>query len=293
MWDKNILEEIIEGFKKEKVYAFIGTGLSVSVGYPTWSDLIESLAEIYYAVPTISQDARDEFKDLIEKNSEQALKCLTLAKKEDERGFYAKIRTLFGARKSPNFNSNHIDLLSIDRLQGIITTNYDSCIEDAAASINKKFVKLNSLDEALSCSDFFVLHLHGELSDFNEMVVVGEDYSRFYSDDFRAKLRGFLLNNIVLYLGYSFNDVQIREVLEQKAYKEKQKCNPKDHFAVLPFEGKEPLVQRQIYKDNYGIKVQYYKKEDESHRNLQILLSTLKARFIPPSTFSDDIPRGG
>ena len=285
-WDSKILSELVDAIKHNKCYVFIGTGLSRVVGYRSWKGFKNKLAEIYYDSYTISEDAKRDMKDNLEKGNDD-LGCLRLIYNASNREFYKRLTDMFKEKQNPNFTQTHIDLLKIG-FHGVITTNYEFCIEDASKTLNNELQPhLGDIGVYLNSANKVVYHIHGAISNPTSCVVTSENYQQKYNKIFKSQLKDFLTNNVILYLGYSFKDIQLVEILHQKAFGDPKQRGMVNHFTLLPYyDGKVPITQSEIYYEDYGIRVQYYnakvlnEKDDfndngEEHSELDVLIKEL------------------
>jgi tetratricopeptide (TPR) repeat protein len=191
--------EIKEALKKDKLVIFIGSGLSRSVGYPTWAQLI---------------------KDMLTKNSERINNASTyidilntgimdplnvLDKLKDD---YKKIiYEHFEKTLSPVLESTtHKKITTLSKK--IITTNYDKIIESNCTNpiiidntSNFNLSKLDTLEN-------YVLKIHGDISRVDNCIIFTSDYENLYKHDTLAKyqLEKIFSNHTCLFLGFSFSD---------------------------------------------------------------------------------------
>jgi hypothetical protein len=101
----------------------------------------------------------------------------------------------------------------------VLTTNFDSLIEDAYASWGRHGrpkaptgVELSDHGTLLLDRTFFVLKAHGTLEDSESLVFTSEDYRRisFATPAFQAVLSAIFLSYAVLIVGYSLGDPNVR-----------------------------------------------------------------------------------
>lgn len=107
----------------------------------------------------------------------------------------------------------------------IVTTNYDTLLEDAYARWSTRGVpkaptgaELAQQGTLLFDEVFFILKAHGDLDDDASVVLTSEDYRRIIhsSPAFQAMFGGILQRYAVLFVGYSLSDVNFRLLLDNQ-----------------------------------------------------------------------------
>jgi hypothetical protein len=107
----------------------------------------------------------------------------------------------------------------------IVTTNFDSLLEDAYAKWSDGGVpraptgaELARQGTLLFDDTFFILKAHGDLDDEPSIIFTSEDYRRVIHSNpaFQAMLTGILLRHAVLFVGYSLSDTNFRLLLDNQ-----------------------------------------------------------------------------
>ena len=237
--------------------AFVGAGLSVHAGYPTFGQLVD------YLIQQGGLRAED-YQSL----DDLTVKVTKVKETIDARGggFY---ELLFR-----RFDKNHFPLKADTELlknfvnlpfKSVITTNYDSCIEETANLQNLGFVEIQTfpfLDAGnLEAKKLYYIHGKIYLNDINtsskRIILTMQDFSRAYSEN--SPLPGFLgsildIHNI-LFLGFAFEERTLFNSLDlSKRRKEfildfpvDPPKNPPTKFAILPIEQKriDPILPKE------------------------------------------------
>lgn len=203
----NINNDLIQDIKNKNVILFAGAGVSMNLGLPSWSKLIDQMAiELGYET--------EEFK---KKGS-----FLELAE------YYKLKKGSIGPLRSwmdTNFHSNEIQIekskihkLIIDlNIDLIYTTNYDRWIEkayDYYKKPNHKIVGIHDFTQSDSGVTEIVKY-HGDFDDDSSIVLTETSY--FERLDLNTaldvKLRADALGKSLLFIGYSLSDLDIRFLL--------------------------------------------------------------------------------
>jgi len=114
-------------------------------------------------------------------------------------------------------------------VDGIITTNWDSLIEDLFPEF-KVFVGQKELLFANPQSIGEIYKIHGSTSSPESLVLTAEDYDEFASKNpyLAAKLVTIFVEHPIIFLGYSITDPHIRAIITSIAA-----CLPQDKVAAF------------------------------------------------------------
>lgn len=200
--------ELIRMLKSRRVIPFIGAGFSTALKLPNWEDLLKEISneiEDDLSFEDIKKYCSNDYLQIAEY---YFLKC-------DEK--IGPIRNAISKSLHLDFNPilspAHVELINLGAPQ-IYTTNYDDLIE-------KTFVKLGlhckvvAIPKDIALADGSVSQVvkyHGDLR-YEDTLVLTE--SKYYARlDFESpldlKFRSDILGRSVLFLGYSFRDLNIR-----------------------------------------------------------------------------------
>jgi SIR2-like domain len=190
-----------------KLIPFIGAGLSMSLGLPSWSQLVDIIAT------QLGYD-REVFK--LHGNDRQLAEYYVAIKgsigplrSEMDRLFNPKDERIMASR-------SHNALIEM-KLPLIYTTNYDRIIERAFELRKVACHTISNIDD-IGSAPLDVTHLvkfHGTFSDDASLVLTESNY--FDRLEFESamdiKLRADILGRSLLFIGYSLNDPNIRYML--------------------------------------------------------------------------------
>lgn len=230
---------------------FIGSGMSKRYlkNFPTWLMLLEeywSLLEednsIYSFMRSIQQSSELSELSEFDKNFQVNVKTASyIQKRFDDLFFSAKIevpgldeKTAFSKSISPfkysisqRFSKYEINQEMADELilysnflakaKVIVTTNYDTFIEDALDKIEKKptvYVGQEGFfDESQNWAELF--KIHGDVNTPNSIVITDEDYNAYDKNSIliSAKILSNLIYSPIIFLGYSLSDRNVQKLL--------------------------------------------------------------------------------
>ena len=204
---KNKYQSFLDAFSKciinEEASVFIGTGLSMNSGLPSWKRLLE---------PCLN-----ELK--ISKNENPDL--YRVAQYYANRFSDSKLRSLVNSQINKFYDSNSVleNLLKI-RFKSIWTTNYDNLIENELKNrhiLHNVIFDEKNLSQISTFDKVNIFKINGDYSDPKNMVLTQNDYENYELNHslFLTFLKKELVSNSFLFIGYSFSDQIILNCLSQ------------------------------------------------------------------------------
>jgi len=277
---------------------FIGSGISLWSGLPTWSALIEQLASFVCnngGDPDLIR-AESSRGDLLQAAS-YGFDKLT----KHQIGDFIRSACLSGKAKP---HAIHQKIISLGPTC-FITTNYDDLLErcisqsDSSNSFrppitNRHLTEMAGIIHARS--SHFIFKPHGDAYDTDSVILTREQYRQLLPNGERQaaleSLKVLMASRPVLYLGFGLRDpdfIYIRDLLTNT-----YRGGTRDHFAIMP----DIKADEQSYwRNNYGIHLVGYSttaSEDGSrnHTKLLELLDNLIKEKVKPriKTFTPDSP---
>lgn len=190
-----------EAMKQNRLVVFVGAGASASVGVPTWPSLIQSFKT---ELPVEMYDEGDPLK--------------TAEAYRELRGDVEYLAHVKKVLKHGDTSSGliHDAIMDLNPCH-IVTTNYDDLLEQAAIYNNKQYyVVAKDEDLPLNKGEKMIIKMHGDFVN-NNIVLTENDYY-----DYRRNfplVNSFLLSlfatKVVLFVGFSFNDINLKFILRQ------------------------------------------------------------------------------
>lgn len=227
---------------------FVGAGLSAHAGYPTFSQLIDYLA-----------DQSKVADDTLTKIDNLSLRAKEIKRIINENGddFYSILYRRFDARHFPLKKTTELlkNFIEIP-FKSIVTTNYDSCIEDIAATQNKGFsdddIQVFPFVNASNLEARRLYHIHGKISQNDvenssqTIILTSDDFEKAYGSDSPLPnfLSTFLDTHNVVFIGFALDERTLFDILELSKkrknfileYPIDPPKNPPTKFAILPVE---------------------------------------------------------
>ena len=209
------------------IYLWIGAGMSLQAGLPSWAALKTELlrrGRSYLENQGDSKQVRTS-RCLLnaaerEGNMWQAFEHVHKAVGNVE--FDSAINTIFQSALRCKVPGLYAKLLSIRNVRGVVTTNIDKLISRALVEdLGKQFVEFSGFDcgdylYMLSDSRFFVLNLHGVFEKRSSMVMNKSAFGRLCADPgYHRFMESLFAGKAVVFVGVNPMDDAVRAHLEK------------------------------------------------------------------------------
>lgn len=198
---KKFINDFVVEIKNKDVAIFAGAGLSASVGFVNWKELLRDLAE--------------ELNLNVEKEHD----LIGLAQYHFNKFKRGKINNkIINEFTTLAQGSENHKLLSKIGISTFWTTNYDQLIEktlEADGKTVEKKIRNEDFSRNIKKKDAIVYKMHGDKDSPNEAVLIKDDYETYQDKKelFSTALRGDLLSKTFLFIGFSFDDPNLEYIL--------------------------------------------------------------------------------
>ena len=235
---KNIkkLQDRIQKSKYTEAIPFVGAGSSIPLGLPLWEQLVQDFHnEVNCNIPF------DELKEYHDRNwpiiSDKIFESIE-GGVENKFAIYNEFMSQKFQPKTCDWTSVHIEI--IDLFEKIITTNYDRAFENVLKrnlnhekypeeirkSYNYDFLYYPGKLEPIYGKCRWIAYLHGR-NDSKKYVFREKEYTYAYNED--NEITTFLNSIIkvfpIIFLGFSFDDVNFKVKLQEIINKKKVNLN--------------------------------------------------------------------
>lgn len=202
-----MIDELKAAVKARQVILFVGAGVSMNLGLPSWGQLIAEMATQLGYDPDVL-GSRGDFLALAE--------------------FYLLKKSTIGDLRSWMDRKWHIDEPKVDNsaihkailnlnAPLIYTTNYDRWLEIAHERSNRNFLKVANVGDIAKIRDGVtqIVKFHGDFADDNSLVLGETSYFErlSFESPLDIKFRADSLGKTLLFIGYSLSDINIRLLL--------------------------------------------------------------------------------
>lgn len=201
-----IIEELAQLIKSNRIILFVGAGVPASIGMPTWRDLIVKMGSDLQIDP----EQYLEYGDFLQLASYYES---TIGSKERLQEF---IESRSKVARPLIDQSKIYDMICKLKVRKLYTTNYDRTLETAYHIHKIKHKTIRTIDDFTEIGlEPQIIKYHGDVKTLRNWVLSERDY--FERLDFNhpmdVKLRSDLIGHSVLFIGYSFNDMNIRYLI--------------------------------------------------------------------------------
>ena len=264
----SILERIVEQHRMPVL--FIGSGISKRYlhNYPNWEELLalsyRKITNDPYAYQRHIDSLSRKYDDPFDINTNLA----TIIEDEFNDAFYSHKLKLNIGGKNPKwvtknispyrmFLSHHFKKMSIHRnpklqteidafrqlknkISAVITTNYDLFLENEIFTDDYQvFCRQHELFSSNSYNIAEIYKIHGSITDANSIVITKKDYDNFNRSRklFIAKMLTLFAESPIIFLGYSFTDRNIQEIIADflSCLTPTEMANIEEHFVFVSY----------------------------------------------------------
>ena len=219
---------IREKAENNKLIVFVGAGVSRNVeGMPSWYALVKAMAD------AIHYSKCDDCK-----NREDGCEGNCRLREEYSNDEFLKIPQYVYNKNPDLYNkilSEQIKEVSEDAPLSkaifdinpthIITTNYDTLLESSKSELREQYqVIIRDKDLLDSTKNKYIIKMHGDLQDISTIVLKEQDYLNYSQNRVLIELfiKSLLTDHVVLFLGYSLNDYNIKQIISWLNYMRSQ-----------------------------------------------------------------------
>lgn len=291
----NSSHPIIKALKSGKLIIFVGAGMSVHLGIPSWREFALNYLQLVYKnkqLTFMNYKTKESLKN------EETRKLLSICKfianknisvEERNNAYRDWFQVDNGKVKNGRLYEKLYDINAI-----YITTNYDNALDILAkqetgeeyslTGLDKKNISLRYRGSVYYKVEEFkpdilqignVIHIHGSINDLDNLVISYEDYIKRYGDTknnyskFLSEV--FSKDYIVLFIGYGLEELEILEYLLDDDFKHGENnrylllpCYSDDYFKISYLDN--------YYKENYKVEIIPYDMTDNGYDKMEEFL---------------------
>lgn len=235
------LENLAQAIRERQAILFVGAGVSMSVGLPSWQALINHMTDELGIDPDTVAHSAPSFQLLAE--------------------YYRLVQGSIGPLRSwmdrnwkvseDDVRGSSVHKLIVDLNFPIIyTTNYDRNLEVAYQIHDREFSKVANAKDLAKVRDGLtqIVKFHGDFDDDESLVITETDYFNrlSFTSPLDVKFRSDALARTILFIGYSMSDTNIRLLLHRLWETWRQSGYEKDRPPSFVFMANPNAVQTAV-----------------------------------------------
>jgi SIR2-like domain len=203
-------EVLAAAMRRGRAILFVGAGVSMAVGLPSWQSLIDHLLDELNLKRCVIEGMHDGYQMLAEYYRQK-------------RGGIGPLRSWLDRnwKVDPErvaASQLHRAIVELD-FPIIYTTNYDRNLEIALEVYGKPYAKISNAKEIASApiGVTHVIKYHGDFDDDASLVLTETDFLNrlSFNSPLDVKFRADALASTILFIGYSMSDPNIRLLLHR------------------------------------------------------------------------------
>lgn len=249
MMNQQDLDTLRELRRNKHLIPFVGAGMSMSLGLPSWTQLIDFIARELDYDPEVFRLSGDNLQ--LAEYYVEVYGSIGRLRSELDRLFALPDEDIRASR-------SHEALVRLE-LPLIYTTNFDRIIETAFDLHGPGCYVIGNIDDIMRAPQGVtqVVKFHGTFSDDDSLVLTESSYfDRLgFESALDIKLRADILGKCLLFIGYSLKDINIRFMLYKLSKLREQmrsELSERTSSYMLTFSANE--VQRKLLKA-WGVRV--------------------------------------
>ncbi len=209
--------DIVKVLSRSDTIFFIGSGISVNTGLPTWPVLLNNLADY---CDSLGHDTRSARQQIETKDFLMAADCLF--EDIDQAGLNAFFETQeeFKTSEPSDYHNAILDFPS----KCFLTTNYDTLIEKGFFNreqrkiqlvLNKDEAKLNEIRRGRIHE--FVYKYHGDINNPSGIILTGNHYRDLKQNhrSVKSNIQTLFLTRTVVMFGFGLNVPDLGLIIEE------------------------------------------------------------------------------
>ncbi|WP_101774559.1 SIR2 family protein [Pasteurella oralis] len=249
----HIFTEIAYALSHNRLCLFTGAGFTKAITdgkAPSWRDLLQQVCQ-RNELPLDILDEANEYSAAL--NLEEKAQLIAGLLQDKKKSIHVEISEIIQDIQLAITDIENIKTFFKNESFHLLTTNYDKLAEQLAGENYQSFSPKKPIPRSSAKTKIY--HIHGAIDAPDGMVVTAEDYFQFinYESYFSRKLSVCLHENLVVILGYSLSDTNLKAIInEYKGFSTDQ------HIASnIFFVSRDNVSQytKDYYSNCFGIRV--------------------------------------
>ena len=288
----DIPPEIQQAALNGDLVLFVGAGVSMLVGLPSWSGLAWSVLNDLREKGYINYSELEQLKPLDPKKQLSIAELIA-----EENGFTLELARHLTAEKGDKGIYKFLNEIGC----ACVTTNYDELLSPRFYQTSDGSTTAAPVTRVPQKNDFHaghlnipgtVVHLHGSVSQPETMVVTTKHYLAHYDDEMvQHFLNELFEKKTVLFIGYSLEEAEILEHILRRGGVKNTKV--KKRFALQAFFlSQDPLYRKlhDYYQKSFGVHLIGFVRDHNDFSQLEIIAKTWAEQIeVRPPALTEDL----
>ncbi len=262
--EEELIREYVKALRNNNASVFIGSGISFQIFKKCWKELILPYAT---KIGLNNETMGNDYPFI----AQSYINC-----GNDESTFREEICEIFKSQKTTEVHK----ILAELPIRNYWTTNYDELLENALNIKKKHFDLIYNNDTFVSLDDkrdHIVYKCHGDCKHSSSIIITQKDYENFRirAFNFTHALFNELASSSVLFLGYSFNDPDINNIISTLSAVN----SVKQHHFLITLKNSDDEAKQNLWIKNlerYGILTVTIDNYDK----VELIVKEIKKRYM-------------
>ncbi len=267
-YNKNIIDELIDKIKTNKIVPYVGAGMSFLEDdiYPTWGKFLTDTV-VEYELDDQEFNKTVDFEE----------KATYLHSELGNVQFPKHLKKTFNPNKLDqklDWSNKAVQVIpKIFDIGLIVTTNYDKVLEKVYANDNKILTPADhkhteALNSAIYSDDLLLYKIHGDIIEpETSIILTKEQYDQVYSDDdFKKVIKQIFNTKELLFLGCSLQKDRPLKIM-QECLSEGKNC-----FSIVACENDKQKIRVERLRLENEFRIQSIIYPNTNHECVKIIL---------------------
>lgn len=257
---------LVKAYSEKRCAIFVGAGASQAAGYPGWHAFLGTLIDRCIDENRLSEEDAESYRKLVGEAGKQLSLASALKDKLGDVWDQIISEMFYDDPQEPA--ELHTLLPKLKKLSMVITTNYDTLLEDTyTKALDRRpsvltFSDGGEMRRLMLQRKFFILKAHGDAAKpGNGIILTISDYRRLSRERaYQSLLASIFTLNTVFFVGVSLNDPELMVLLDFLADTFEPGARP-IHYALVAEEEVNVVEQDRWLKD-YLVQIVPISSED-------------------------------
>ena len=257
---------LVKAYSEKRCAIFVGAGASQAAGYPGWHAFLGTLIDRCIDENRLSEEDAESYRKLVGEAGKQLSLASALKDKLGDVWDQIISEMFYDDPKGPA--ELHTLLPKLKKLSMVITTNYDTLLEDTyTKALDRRpsvltFSDGGEMRRLMLQRKFFILKAHGDAAKpGNGIILTISDYRRLSRERaYQSLLASIFTLNTIFFVGVSLNDPELMVLLDFLADTFEPGARP-IHYALVAEEEVNVVEQDRWLKD-YLVQIVPISSED-------------------------------